>query len=228
MGAAFCKYILISNLKEIFMYPEAPPTSIKTLYRWCHHHLDGVPTRTRHIPNSTEQLSSSSTLHIYRRRGFLSAPRNLAHITFFVLGNRRTSHLHSLYRHKMQRTAYLCQAEAPAFFLVTVCWEPSRCWLRVHSLPIRIRGCDQFRTAILAHLRFKRIVSCWFCNRRMRLKTRVYGTHSMESIDYLDTQHLDTNLGEYLHFESCHENSVHKAIPIGECMRYAFTRIVQN
>ena len=79
-------------------------------------------------------------------------------------------------------------------------------------------------------------------------------THSMENIDYLDltiykgphfqnTQKLDTktfqkpqNLYQYLHFESCHQKSIHKAIIIGECMRYArtntsvdnYARTVQN
>ena len=73
---------------------------------------------------------------------------------------------------------YLYQAEASVFFLVAVCREPSQSWLHVHAnstglwrlLATRIRGCDQFRTDILAHLRFKRIVSCWFSNRCMCLK----------------------------------------------------------
>jgi hypothetical protein len=63
--------------------------------------------------------------------------------------------------------------------------------------------------------------------------------HSTESTDFLDltiykgphfqnTKHLDTktfqkaqNLYQYLHFESCHQRSIHKAIIIGECVRYA-------
>ena len=45
---------------------------------------------------------------------------------------------------------------------------------RWQSLPIHIRGCGQFHTDILAYLKFKLILSCWFCNKRMHLKTRVY------------------------------------------------------
>lgn len=63
--------------------------------------------------------------------------------------------------------------------------------------------------------------------------------HSTESTDFLDltvykgphfqnTKHLDTktfqkaqNLYQYLHFTSCHQGSIHKAIIIGECVRYA-------
>ena len=62
--------------------------------------------------------------------------------------------------------------------------------------------------------------------------------HSTESTDFLDltvykgphfqhTKHLDTktfqkaqNLYQYLHFTSCHQRSIHKAIIIGECVRY--------
>ena len=43
-----------------------------------------------------------------------------------------------------------------------------------HYPPVYV-GCGQFCTGIIAHLRFKCIVSCWFCNRRMHLKTCVYG-----------------------------------------------------
>ena len=71
-------------------------------------------------------------------------------------------------------------------------------------------------------------------------------THSTESIDYLDltiykgphflnTQHLDTrtfqksqNLYQYLHFESCHQKSIHKAIILGECMRYVRTNTSED
>ena len=63
--------------------------------------------------------------------------------------------------------------------------------------------------------------------------------HSTESTDFLDltiykgpqfqnTKYLDTktfqkaqNLYQYLHFESCHQRNIHKAIIIGECVRYA-------
>ena len=65
----------------------------------------------------------------------------------------------------------------------------SRSWLHVHAnsapwrpLPIHIRGCGQFRTDILAHLIFKHILSCWFCNRRMCLKTCVYGMYTLLDI----------------------------------------------
>ena len=56
--------------------------------------------------------------------------------------------------------------------------------VRRWPLPICVRGCGQFRTAILAHLRFKRIVCCWFCNRRMRLKTRVYGRRKVRCYEW--------------------------------------------
>ena len=39
---------------------------------------------------------------------------------------------------------------------------------------ITVHGCGQFRTGSLAHLRFKHILSCRFCNMCLRLKTRVY------------------------------------------------------
>ena len=42
-------------------------------------------------------------------------------------------------------------------------------------LPTHIHGCGQFCTNILAYLRFKHIISCWFCNRHMHLKTCIYG-----------------------------------------------------
>ena len=88
----------------------------------------------------------------------------------------------------MQQVAYLYQTEAPVFFLVAVCGEPSQSWLHVHMnytglwrpLPTRVCGCGQFRTGILVHLRFKHIVSCWFSNRRMRLKIHVYGIINVE------------------------------------------------
>ena len=62
--------------------------------------------------------------------------------------------------------------------------------------------------------------------------------HSTESTDFWDltvykgphfqhTKHLDAktfqkaqNLYQYLHFTSCHQRSIHKAIIIGECVRY--------
>ena len=64
---------------------------------------------------------------------------------------------------------------------------------------------------------------------------------SMESTDFLDltiykgphfqcTHHLDTrtfqkpqNLYQYLHFDSCHQRSVHKGIILTECVRYVRT-----
>ena len=63
-------------------------------------------------------------------------------------------------------------------FVVSLLDCDTMCTLSVvywRSLPIHIRGCGQFCSDILVHLRFKCIVSSWFCNRHMCLKTRVYG-----------------------------------------------------
>ena len=71
-------------------------------------------------------------------------------------------------------------------------------WLHVHAnsiccwrhLPICIHGYGQFHTDTLAHLRSKRILSCWFCNKRMRLETRIYGTqlyYRMEEISFFNS-----------------------------------------
>ena len=106
--------------------------------------------------------------------------------TFFlvlVLGNRHTSHLDSLEPYICNAmTAWLiCQADALVFFLVAICRELSRFWFHIHAnsvcrwrlLLICICGYGQFYTDIL---RFNRILSCWFCNKCMRLKTCVYST----------------------------------------------------
>ena len=46
----------------------------------------------------------------------------------------------------------------------------------VHTLfEVNICGCGQFAIDLLAHLGFKRMVSCSFRDKRMRLKTRAYG-----------------------------------------------------
>ena len=42
-----------------------------------------------------------------------------------------------------------------------------------HSLALTL-GCGQFCIDLLVHLGFKRMVSCYFCNKRMHLKTRTY------------------------------------------------------
>ena len=47
----------------------------------------------------------------------------------------------------------------------------------VHTLfAVNLCGRGQFAIDLLAHLGFKRMVSCSFCDKRMRLKTRAYGT----------------------------------------------------
>ena len=46
----------------------------------------------------------------------------------------------------------------------------------VHTLfAVNLCGRGQFAIDLLAHLRFKRMVSCSFRDKRMRLKTRAYG-----------------------------------------------------
>ncbi len=70
----------------------------------------------------------------------------------------------------MQWVAYLYQAEALVSFLVAVLDRFLNCDLMctrtrhvVDDLyPPTYVGCGQFRTDILVHLRFKRILSCWF------------------------------------------------------------------
>ena len=74
---------------------------------------------------------------------------------------------------------------ALVFVLVTVCSDSSRLWLHVHANCSSLTTLTHaytwvwsiFCTNILVHLIFKRIgiVSCQLCNKRMRLKTCVYG-----------------------------------------------------
>ena len=48
----------------------------------------------------------------------------------------------------------------------------------VHTLfAVNLCGRGQFAIDLLAHLGFKRMVSCCFRDKRMRLKTRAYGTY---------------------------------------------------
>ena len=48
----------------------------------------------------------------------------------------------------------------------------------VHTLfAVNLCGRGQFAIDLLAHLRFKRMVSCSFRDKRMRLKTRAYGIY---------------------------------------------------
>ena len=50
----------------------------------------------------------------------------------------------------------------------------------VHTLfAVNLCGRGQFAIDLLAHLGFKRMVSCSFRDKRMRLKTRAYGTLSL-------------------------------------------------
>ena len=89
------------------------------------------------------------------------------------------------------------------YCLVTICRElyrfvtPSALELQnlQRPLPICIHGCGQFRTDILAHLSFKRTLSCRFCNRHMHLKTHVYSTHHRWWIHTL-----------YMYFILCYRN----------------------
>ena len=80
--------------------------------------------------------------------------------------------------------AYLYQAEAPVFFLVTILasfldhdtTEHAKCrLLTIFTIHTCTCGCGHFCTDILAYLRLKCIVSSLFCDRRMHLKTCVYG-----------------------------------------------------
>ena len=107
--------------------------------------------------------------------------------TFFLvllIGNRYTNHLYSLEPYCNKQLTCIKQK------LLSSPWSPflksslncacdPMCMWTLHVVdnpypPVYV-GSGKFRTDILAHLRFKRILSCWFCNRCMRLKTRIYG-----------------------------------------------------
>ena len=54
----------------------------------------------------------------------------------------------------------------------------------VHTLfAVNLCGRGQFAIDLLAHLGFKRMVSCSFRDKRMRLKNSAYGTRDMASIE---------------------------------------------
>ena len=48
--------------------------------------------------------------------------------------------------------------------------------MRAHDQQVDSSGRGQLATDLLVHLGFKRIVSCCFRNKRMRLITRTYGS----------------------------------------------------
>ena len=105
----------------------------------------------------------------------------------------------------MKCTAYLYQAEVPFFYVVvTLCREPSWSWHHVHTQsstifthPYNMWVC-QLCTDNLEHPRFKRIVSCWFCNWCMRLKTLVYSIFLPEERFY-QFHHLLSQLPKFYH-----------------------------
>ena len=65
---------------------------------------------------------------------------------------------------------------------------------QVHTSAANLSGCGQFGNDLQAHLRFKRMVSCRFCNKHMRLKTRAYGTGNLQCHNF--------NWGHELHVQN--------------------------
>ena len=122
------------------------------------------------------------------------------HISF--LGNRRTTYLRSLYLHEFNVRLICIKQKLLSSFWSPFCSEPSRalhrvCTQSVESLPTHTRRCGQFCTDILAHLRFKRVVSCWYLRWPRELVNSI--SHLECDVSILDT--IRRSRTRFLHLE---------------------------
>ena len=118
----------------------------------------------------------------------------------------------------------ICHNVLPAMILLwpQSCIAPANCWNpsvahmvgrvaaeALSSLKWTFPGRGQFCNHIIARLRFKCIVSCWFYNRRMHLKTHVYSEIVISHILRMRGIYCSSSLMRFMPLGFCAINAIH-------------------